>query len=178
MGDARTTEDPKTAAARHSSTRQRCGRARRSTRARANARANAREIFARDAARARARARARTRGREGDARSIADGDRSRTARARRSDAVTPRRDARGARRGWRRSRGLRARWIGRRGTRARGAGDGEGGKADDRDPMAARWEVWARDETGREEPGLTTRARLKTVEINAQCLKARNIFPS
>ena len=59
-----------------------------------------------------------------------------------------------------------------------GRGRRGGGKADDRDPMAARWEVWARDETGREEPGLTTRARLKTVEINAQCLKARNIFPS
>jgi hypothetical protein len=60
------------------------------------------------------------------------------------------------------------------GARARG-----GGEVDDRDPMAARWrEVWTRDEARREEGGLTMRAWLETVEINAQCLKARNIFPS
>lgn len=54
-----------------------------------------------------------------------------------------------------------------------------GGEVDDRDPMAARWrEVWTRDEARREEGGLTMRAWLETVEINAQCLKARNIFPS
>jgi len=56
---------------------------------------------------------------------------------------------------------------------------GGGGGGDDRDPMAARWrEVWTRDEARREEGGLTMRAWLETVEINAQCLKARNIFPS
>jgi hypothetical protein len=93
--------------------------------------------------------------------------------------VTPRCDARGVGRGWKRSGGLRARWIGRRGTRARVASEGGGGEVDDRDPMAARWrEVWTRDEARREEGGLTMRAWLETVEINAQCLKARNIFPS
>jgi hypothetical protein len=49
--------------------------------------------------------------------------------------VTPRCDARGVGRGWKRSGGLRARWIGRRGTRARVASEGGGARL----TIAIRW---------------------------------------
>ena len=147
-------------------------------RARERARERAGNIRARRGARARAREGedARTRGRRAidrGRRSIADGARATIGRR---DAA-PRRARREARV---ETIGRITRAMDRAARDAReGRGRRGGGKADDRDPMAARWrEVWARDEAGREEAGLTTRARLETVEINAQCLKARNIFPS